>query len=87
MMERPTIMGPQKPMEQRKYLTSFIEFQLAIDEDVSEVFDYNKADDDMSKKWIKIMQPLRTAMGWQGGSWGRIVERPDTVLLLCGEFQ
>ncbi len=75
---------PLEPAVRREYITNFIEFQLPVDEDVSGVFDYRKADEELSKKWIGIMQPLREAMGWEGAWWGRIIERPHTMLLASG---
>ena len=62
--------------------TTFTEFDLPSEEDISQVFQSEGTE--LVRKWTKVLQPLREAEGWEGGSWGRIVERPQTILLVSG---
>ncbi|RFU32841.1 hypothetical protein B7463_g3503, partial [Scytalidium lignicola] len=61
-----------------------IEFQLPIEDDISDVYNPKVEETEFAIKWREILQPMRDAPGFEGGEWGRIIERPDTILLLTG---
>lgn len=73
-----------RTVPQTDRITTFTEFQLPLAVDLSELKLYGESE--LSVKWVAILDPLRNARGWKQGSWGRIVERPETVLLVSGTY-
>jgi len=63
-------------------ITTITEFQISPDINILEL----NLDDGslLSAKWAKVMNPLRNTPGWKYAQWGRLIERPDTVLLVSG---
>jgi hypothetical protein len=73
----------------RTRITNVTEFEVPRDEKIqtiSSLANASRSDGHpMDNRLAVILQPVRDAPGFIGGEWGRIVERPDTVLLLTGD--
>ncbi|KAE9367242.1 hypothetical protein N431DRAFT_472245 [Stipitochalara longipes BDJ] len=61
-------------------ITTITEFQLSTNVNISEL-NFDK-DSGISAKWAMTLNPLRNAPGWKHAQWGRLIERPETVLLI-----
>lgn len=61
-------------------IATWTEFRVPEDENLFDI-GQGSTPSKSSTKWINIMRPLVEAAGHEKSQWGRVIERPDTVIL------